>query len=489
MTVSTLLGLDLGTSSVKAVVTDLRGRSLGEATRTYDVLVPAPGRAEAEPQTWWARTVEAATEAIGAATATGAAAPGAVGLSGQMHGVVLADAAGTPLRPAILWADARADAELSAYAALPEPVRARLANPAIAGLAGPILRWVAAHEPDLLPQARWALQPKDWVRWRLTGEVHAEPSDASATLLYDVPGDRWDVEAATLLGLDPRLLAPLLPWSGSPAGSLTPAAALELGLAAGTPVAAGAGDTAAAMFGSGIGRDGMVQMTLGTGGQLVRALDAAVPAAGGGTTLFRTAARHGWYAMAATLNAGLALDWVRRTLDLSWEGLYAAADHPVASDSPFFLPHLSGERTPWLDPHLRGAWTGLGLDSDRSAMAAAALEGVAFAMREALDALVPDDQGAVRLAGGGTRVPAWRRLLADVLDRPLDAVEAPGASGRGAALLGGCAAGELDEGDVFGRLAPPVERVAEPDPAAVGLRAERRQVWRAQVEAIRATRR
>jgi xylulokinase len=200
----------------------------------------------------------------------------------------------------------------------------------------------------------------------MTGVVLTEPSDASATLLYDVPGERWDTDVIEALGLDQTLFAPLASWSGDPAGALTSRAAGELGLAPGIQVAAGAGDTAAAMFGSGLHVHGSLQLTLGSGGQIVSAVDEAVRR-GRGTTLFRTAARHGWYVMAATTNAGLALDWVRTVLAASWEELYAAAASPGAETDPLFLPHLTGERTPWLDTTMRGAWVGLALAHDRTA--------------------------------------------------------------------------------------------------------------------------
>ena len=365
MTTPTLLGVDLGTSSVKVVVSDPDGHLLAQTSRAYDVESANVGWAESDPRTWWRETVLAVREAVGQASASGAAPPSAIGLSGQMHGVVLADAALEPVRPAILWADTRASVVMGAYDRLSSDALARLANPIIPGLAGPILLWLRQFDGSALARTRWALQPKDWLRSRMTGVVLTEPSDASATLLYDVPGERWDVEVIETLGLDRALLAPVASWAGDPAGRLTSEAADELGLAAGIPVAAGAGDTAAAMFGSGLHEDGSLQLTLGSGGQIVSAVDQAVRR-GQGTTLFRTAARHGWYVMAATTNAGLALDWVRTVLAASWEELYAAAALPGTETDPLFLPHLTGERTPWLDSTMRGAWVGLALAHDRT---------------------------------------------------------------------------------------------------------------------------
>ncbi len=384
MTAPTLLGVDLGTSSVKVVVTDADGHLLSQVSRAYEVESANIGWAESDPRIWWRETVLAVREAVEQARAGGAASPSAVGLSGQMHGVVLADAALEPVRPAILWADTRASVVMGAYDRLGKEAMARLANPIIPGLAGPILLWLRRFEGPALARARWALQPKDWLRSRMTGVVLTEPSDASATLLYDVPGERWDTEVIEALGLERALFAPLASWAGDPAGELSSRAADELGLASGIPVAVGAGDTAAAMFGSGLREHGSLQLTLGSGGQIVSAVDQAVRG-GQGTTLFRTAARHGWYVMAATTNAGLALDWVRTLLAASWEELYAAAASPAAETDPLFLPHLTGERTPWLDSSMRGAWVGLALAHDRTALLRGALEGVAFAVRTAMD--------------------------------------------------------------------------------------------------------
>jgi xylulokinase len=487
MTAPTLLGVDLGTSSVKVVVTDQDGRLLSQTSRVYDVESANVGWAESDPQTWWRETVLAVREAVGQARAGGAASPSAIGLSGQMHGVVLVDAELEPVRPAILWADTRASVVMGAYDSLGSDALARLANPTIPGLAGPILLWLRRFDPAASARARWALQPKDWLRSRMTGVVLTEPSDASATLLYDVPGERWDTEVIAAFGLDRTLFPTLASWAGESAGDLTAAAADELGLAAGIRVAAGAGDTAAAMFGSGLREPGTLQLTMGSGGQIVSAVDQAVRS-GQGTTLFRTAARHGWYVMAATSNAGLALDWVRTVLAASWDELYAAAAAPGRETDPLFLPHLTGERTPWLDSTMRGGWVGLALAHDRTALLRSALEGVAFAVRTAMDEVGgPASPPAVRIAGGGTTHPAWRQLLADILGRPLDAVDVSAASGRGAALLGGCAADLVDEASVFGRLAPSTRRVSEPRPDPSTLAAARHQLWLKHVSASRRT--
>jgi xylulokinase len=464
------LGLDLGTSSAKAVVIDTGGKVLAQASAGYAVTSALAGYAESEPAHWWTAVTACTRQAVQAAGTR----PAAIGLSGQMHGLVLTSRTGAALRPALLWPDSRAVGALRAYQLLGSRALARLANPLAPGMAGPLLVWIAEHEPRAYREARWALQPKDWLRGRLTDEFQAEPSDASATLLYDVPGDRWDLETVGALGLEADLLAPLLPSSGAPAGHLTAAAGAELGLPAGIPVAAGAADTAAAALGSGVVGSGDIQLTVGTGAQVIRPVAAPVSRAAAGINLYRAATPDGWYHMGATINAGLSLNWVREIMNATWDELYASADQPGQAHDPLFVPHLSGERTPYSDPALRGSWTALSLANDRASLLRSALEGVAFAIRDALDALLAGHRPPrLRLAGGGTLAAAWRQLLADVLGAPLYAVDVPAASGRGAALLGAHAAGLLNFADIQGPLAPPARLAAEPDPTGAAFHTER----------------
>jgi xylulokinase len=474
------LGIDLGTGSVKAVLLDPAGRILDRASVEYAVAAPQPGWAESDPEEWW----RALTSAVRQVTSGAPARVRAIGLSGQMHGLVLTGADGDALRPAMLWADSRAEAQLDRWRTAPQHLRARTANPLVAGMAGPLLRWVADEQPDCYRDARWALQPKDWVRLRATGEANSEPSDASATLLYDLVSDRWDDELLRSIDLDPRLLAPLVS-SGSVVGELTGPAATAFGLPAGVPIAAGAADTAAAVLGSGLSGVGTVQITLGTGGQLVTPSD-VLPAATAGIHRYRTAREQGWYGMAATLNVGLVLRWVCTVLGAEWAQLHAAAAEGPRPDDPLFLPHLAGERTPYLSSKMRGAWTELTLSHDREALLRSALEGVVFAVRDALEALPgTDGQPHVRTAGGGTASPVVRQLLADVLDRPVHALDVIEASGRGATLLGAVAVGDVTFEDVEGPLAPRETLAAEPETAAVAAHAERFLRFRAAIAALR----
>ena len=460
-----LLGLDLGTSSVKALLME-EGTSAGEGSSPYPVRAPRRGWAESSPDDWWDAVVEATEGAVGRRGAEVTA----LGLSGQMHGVVLADEQGLPLRPAILWADARSGDELAAYRGLGADLSRRLANPPAVGMAGPSLLWLRDHEPDAYTSARWALQPKDWLRMRLTGEVAAEPSDASATLLYDLYTDDWSHAAVEHLGLRAELLAPLVA-SDDIAGTLRREMADELGLRGGLPVATGAADTAAAMLGAGLLRPGPVQLTVGTGGQIVTLREEPEADSHLRTHLYRAAVPWLWYSMAAVQNAGLALEWVRKVLGVSWEEVYTEA-FAVApgSGGVAFLPYLSGERTPRFDPGAHGAWTGLDLDHTRGHLLRAALEGVAFALREGLDALedLGIDVPELRLAGGGASGKAgdpWRQLLADVLGRPLRLLPeeiSSVASARGAALLAGLASGVYAAAGDTLRLTPEPEETVTP---------------------------
>ncbi len=457
----TILGIDLGTSSVKAIILDRQGQTLAESKADYRVLSPQPGWAESDPLEWW-------TAVIKAVRSTTEQAPqekiSAIGLSGQMHGVVLADQQGKPLRNALLWADNRAERELDQYRNLPTAIRKELANPLVPGMAGPFLCWLMHNESASYQAARWALQPKDWVRFLLTGSAASDPSDASATLLYDLPADCWADDVISALGLKRELFPPLLP-SSSHAGELGKQAAAELGLQAGLPVAVGAGDTAAAAIGTGLLEPGTLQLTLGTGAQLIQIYTQPESDPTGRTHLYRAADDARWYAMAAVQNAGLALDWVRRIFNASWDELYASADAvPPGSAGLTFLPYLTRERAHQQNSDSKGAFLGMRIDHQREDLLHAALEGVALGIRMALEALPGSKEVEVlRVAGGGSVHPAWRQMLSNVLGRELLAVDTPSASARGAALLGGIASGVWADARATLTVAPSSRTVAVPD--------------------------
>lgn len=430
-----LLGLDFGTGSVKALLLSSAGEVLGEAAQPYPLDAPQPHWAETHPQAWWNAAAIAVRSIIKNQSVQ------AIGLSGQMHGVVLAAATGEPLRPAILWADTRSSQSLTAYRQLDLQMRQRLANPIAAGMAGTTLLWLRDHEPEIYATARWALQPKDWIRLRLTGIAAAEPSDASATLLYDLERDRWAEDIAAALNLRCDWLAPIVP-SGQIAGHLTIEAAEHFNLPAGIPVVAGAGDTAAALIGSGLTEAGLAQLTIGTAAQIAVIRSQPAIDLHSGTHLFRSALPQQWYSLAAMQNAGLALEWVRSVLGYSWPQIYAEAfAAPVGCQGLTFLPYLMGERTPHLDPQIRGSWSGLSLAHTRADLMRSSLEAVAFSLRQGLDALRTTGISieALRLAGGGSIEPQWQQLLADILQVPLHSMNVSAASAQGAARLAGSA--------------------------------------------------
>ncbi|OJB21566.1 carbohydrate kinase [Burkholderia ubonensis] len=449
-----LLGIDLGTGSVKLVTLDPDGVERAVASEPYALSSPQPGWAEIAPQAWWDALVRAAARL----PADERAQVAAIGFSGQMHGVVLIDAAGRAVRPALLWPDTRA-ARLAAAADWPDAP-----NPVAPGMAGPLLRWVAASEPAALRAARWAVQPKDWLRIALGGDVAADPSDACATALA-TPDGAWDAARLDALGLPRALFAPVRA-STAPCGGLAAQAAAALGLPAGVPLATGAADTACAALGSGLVADGDALLTTGSGGQIVVLAD-RLPAARRGLHRYRAAAGGGYYTMAAMQNVGLALEAVRGWLGYaSWPAAYDDAFAQPASERLSFLPYLSGERSPWMNPDARGGWLGLGLGDTRGAMMRAAFEGVAFALRAGLDAIRAEGAegravSSLRLAGGGSVDPRWRQLLADALGASLDAVDCPNAATRGAALLAGVAIGHWRE-DALRALAPAASPVAAP---------------------------
>jgi xylulokinase len=440
-----VLGIDLGTSQVKALLCAADGTGLGRGVAGYQVSTPRDGWAETDPEQWWRAAAAAVRSAVGPATAEVAG----VAVVGQMHGLVLYSERMGILRPAVLWLDRRADAEAGEYERLPDALRALLGNDPSPGMAGPILLWLARHEPAAYQAADWMLQPKDWLRTRLTGRPCTDPTDASGTLLYDLERGAWAAGLAAALGLRTGLLPPILD-SGQIAGTLLPAAAGHLGLRPGVPVAVGASDTAASVYAMALYavalEPGWGLLTLGTGGQWI------IPGAGAslrparGTNLFRSV-DGGTFRLAGAQNVGAALDWVRRPLGASWAELYGTAARPWRPDpaqGPVFLPYLASER--WDHRHSGGAWVGLTLAHQRDDLLRAALEGVAFLLRSQLDDLraAGSSPRRVLLAGGGSRSPAWRQLLADALGIPLQPVPDQAAgwlTARGAALLAARVAG------------------------------------------------
>ena len=459
-----LLGLDLGTGSCKAVLMLEDGAVVRSASRVYAVNSLYDGWAESEPLAWLEAIGEASRAVVQGAVVR------AIGLSGQMHGLVLTDSSGAALRPAMLWSDTRSQAQLEVYNRLSSAMLEQLGNPIVTGMMGASLLWLKSHEPALLDSSRWALLPKDWLRWQLTGDVHSDPSDASGTLLYDVQRDDWAHDLLETLGL-PEIL-PSLQSSSAIAGYVTSSAAALLGVQAGVPVATGGGDTPCAMLGNGILKTGVAQLSVGTGAQIVAPRDSALSDSSFRTHLYRSVTGN-WYAMAAMQNAGLALERVRGWLGLDWDAFYAAAFSQPDSSGLIFRPYLSGERTPHMNAALRGSFQNLGLHHTQAHLARAALEGVAFSISDGLGALraAGVEVTALRLAGGGTLQTPWRQLLSDALGVPLLTGGAPDASARGAAFLAGLSIGVYSDPLETAGLLPAPELVATPAPSAVLLEA------------------
>jgi xylulokinase len=446
-----VLGIDLGTSGVKVLVTTPDGDVLGRASAGYPVSVPAPGLAEADPGNWWAATRRAVHAALAEAGQVGAGSVGAglgwagqrrltvtgLAVAGQMHGVVLVDDRGAALRPAILWLDQRATAEVALYQEMPCDYTAPLRNRPSPGMAGPLLCWLATHEPHTVRCAWWALQPKDWLRLRLTGQPATDPTDASGTLMFDLARDAWAEPLIDKLGL-PRDKLPPVRRSAEVAGRLLPGPAAELGLEPGIPVATGAGNTAAALYAAGL-RPDEAMLTLGSGGQWVVPVPSADQEPVAATNLFR-AVGDGCYRLAPVQNVGITLDWVRNLLGVTWEELYAVAARPPRPGAPRFDPHLTPER--W-SPGATGAWTGLSLACEREDLVRSALDGVAGLLRQRLDDLRAAGHAPVRavIGGGGTSHPAWRALLEETLALPLTPASASWLTPAGAARLAAEAAG------------------------------------------------
>ncbi len=416
------LGADLGTSGLKLVALDEDGTTVAEAERGYRIERPHPGWAETDVGTWRAALDEALAEIAPARNGSRIL---ALGLSGQMHGAVLVDAAGNALRPALLWPDGRAAAELDRWRALSAADRAALANPLVAGMTGPMVAWLARHEPDVLARAAAVVLPKDALRAALVPGAApgvTDRSDASATLLWDVAGDTWSPAAVRAAGIPGALLPDVRPATevvGTTTGDL--------------PVVVGAADTPLALLAAGTG--GALQVNLGTGAQVLGPGASPRPVVDPVTHCYADA-RDGWYAMAALRNGGSAWSWVRAVLGMSWSEFFgAAASAPPGAGGAVFAPFLEGERGGVAGPEDRGGWSGLHPGTTRADLARAAVEGVARAVAGACGLLGPLDDAAVVLTGGGARDAVVQQVLADALDRPVRHVRLRSASAVGAAML------------------------------------------------------
>jgi xylulokinase len=412
-----LLGADVGTSGLKLVALAEDGAVVAEAEEAYEPERPQPGWAQNDVGTWLAALVRAEDRLSLPAPAR------ALGLSGQMHGAVLVDERGAALGPALLWPDSRAAGLLDRWRRLPAADRAALANPLVPGMTGPLLAWLAAHEPSSVATAAGVVLPKDAVRAGLVpGAPATDRSDASATLLWDVVADDWSAAAVSAAGVPSRLLPAVRP------------SAEVVGAWRDVPVVVGGADTPLALLASGV-EDGLL-VNLGTGVQVVRA--GAAPVAEAEPVVHRYAdVDGGWYAMAALQNGGSAWAWVRGVLGLSWPEFFGLAESaPAGAGGVRFAPFLTGERGGVAGPDDRGAWSGLGAGTTRADLARAAVEGVVGAVGAAAELLGAGGDPVV-LTGGGGRSPLVRQLLADALRRPVSWLPLRSASAIGAAVLAG----------------------------------------------------
>lgn len=451
------LGVDIGTSGTKTLAMREDGEILGSATAEYPLSNPKPGWSEQSPADWWQAVVDSVKKVLRVAKLKSADI-GGIGLSGQMHGSVFLDRRHQVIRPALLWNDQRTVAECaeieSRAGGRAELIR-MVANPALTGFTAPKILWLRNQEKRNFDRTVQVLLPKDYVRFCLTGEFATEVSDASGTLLLDVVNRCWSTELLQKLDLSGSLL-PRVYESEDVTGVLTESAAKQMGLRAGIPVVGGGGDQAASAIGNGIVGRGVVSATMGTSGVVFAHSDEVQVDPQGRLHTFCHAVRGKWHVMGCVLSAGGSLQWFRNQLCQA-EVLLAkkqkidpyelitseAAAAPAGSEGLFFLPYLTGERTPHADPHARGSWIGLSLRHGRSHLARSVMEGATYAMRDSLEIArgmnIPVQE--IRLSGGGARSPFWRQMQADIYGQQVVTINASEGPAYGVALLAAAGTG------------------------------------------------
>ncbi len=494
-----LLGIDVGTSACKAIVMTEDGRVLGTGSADYPLIQPEPTWAEQDPEAWWQGCGLAVRRALAAAGCAGPDISG-VGLTGQMHGAVLLDAADAVIRPALIWCDQRSAPQAAAFEA--KIGRGRLialaANPALPNFTATKLLWVRENEPGNYARIRRVLLPKDYIRLRLTGVAAAEVSDASGTLAFDVAGRRWSREMCDLLEVPPEWWPPV---SESPevTARVSAAGAAATGLLPGTRVVGGAGDQAAAAVGNGIAAPGLVSITIGTSGVVFAATDAVVMDPRGRLHTFCHAVPGGWHVMGVTQAAGGSLQWWRNEFAAAERAVAAATGQdpyeilcteaeavPAGSMGLIFLPYLMGERTPHTDPLARGVFFGITARHGRAHFARAILEGVSQSLRDCLELI--GDLGCpaheLRMTGGGSRSPLWRQIQADVFARPVRAMRGSEGPAVGAAILAAVGTGAYGTvPEACQTLVHPGDEV-RPGPDAVAAYIEQGEIYRALYPAL-----
>jgi xylulokinase len=468
-----LLGIDVGTSGSRAVVIDESGHIVTSATVEHQPFSsPQTGWAEQDPSDWWQAT-SAAIRSVTTNNNVRTEEIAAVGLSGQMHGAVLLDRSDEVLRPALIWCDQRSDAqcqELTETIGISQLIKLTC-NPALTGFTLPKMLWVRDHEPELWKQVTSVLLPKDYVRFKLTGDRATDVADASGTLLLNVAERKWSEEMLSATGINPKML-PRVYESPEITGEVSSAGAESTGLRVGTPVVAGAGDQAGGAVGIGIVKPGAVSATIGTSGVVFAATNSPALDPKGRVHTFCHAVPGRWHVMGVTQGAGLSMRWFRdQFLGGKGDGdpydrmTAEAANSPPGANGLLWAPYLMGERTPHLDPQARAALVGLTASHTRAHVIRAIMEGVAFSLRDSFEIFnemqVPVE--TIRLGGGGARSRLWRQIQADVYGRAVVTVEAEEGAAYGVALLAGVGAGAWNSVDAACEAVVRIRDQVEPD--------------------------
>ena len=453
-----LLGIDIGTSGTKTLVCDLKGKVLATATAEHPIYAPKPGWSEQHPEDWWQATCKA-TKAVLKKAGVKASQIKGVGLSGQMHGSVFLGDGPKALRPALLWNDQRTAEqcdEITRKAGGREALIDMVANPALTGFTAPKILWVRQHEPKVYEKTKHILLPKDYIRYRMTGEYATEVSDASGTLLLDVVNRKWSDKLLNILKIDKALLPAKVHESYEVTGTISAAAAKELGFVAGIPVVGGGGDQAAGAVGNGIVNSGIISATLGTSGVVFAHSDQPTRDPQGRVHTMCHAVPGKWCVFGCMLAAGGSYQWFRNQFGQAevaeakkkkvdpYVLLTAQAESaPAGSEGLFFLPYLTGERCPHPDPLARAGWVGITARTTRPMMIRSLLEGVTYGMRDAIEIMrqmgIPISQ--VRASGGGARSDFWQQLQADIYKAPLVLTNSSEGGAYGVAILAGVGTG------------------------------------------------
>ncbi|AZR72184.1 xylulokinase [Anoxybacter fermentans] len=446
---SYLLGLDIGTSGIKAILISVEGRIVSTKTKSYPLTIPNSGWAEQFPEHWWEATKDVIKEIISESSIEAGQIKG-LSLSGQMHSSVFLDDEMNVIRPAILWSDTRTSEECEE---IYEKVGGLshlidyVSNPALEGFTAPKILWLRKNEPENYEKIKYVLLPKDYIRYKLTGEVFTENSDAAGTLLFDVIEKKWSSSLLTQLGIDGDILPPVLN-SVDIAGRITESVAKETNLKIGTPVIAGGADNACGAVGSGIIKEGRVMVSIGSSGVVLAQANTPVADRKGRIHLFNHALTDSWYMMGVMLSAGMSFKWLKEKLygnKIDYDKLtQLAGEVEPGSEGLIFLPYLYGERTPHADANARGVYFGISGKHDQRHFVRSLLEGVSFGLKDSLELI--KEQGVkikeVRAIGGGAKSKVWQQILADVLGEEINLLNVEEGPAFGAALIAGVGIGE-----------------------------------------------